>query len=86
MKNKNLLLSILLKKKSTKLNGIIPTTSKFNTQTVRECPYTDGISQGGKQKQNKSRAQNLYSKPSHYMSQIGSDSKSISIDFIHTLV
>lgn len=88
MKNKNLLIIkyFIEKKKSTKLNGIIPTTSKFNTQTVRECPYTDGISQGGKQKQNKSRAQNLYSKPSHYMSQIGSDSKSISIDFIHTLV
>lgn len=34
MKNKNLLIIkyFIEKKKSTKLNGIIPTTSKFNTQ------------------------------------------------------
>lgn len=84
MKNKNLL--IIKKKKSTKLNGIIPTTSKFNTQQSGNALTPTAYHREESEKQNKSRAQNLYSKPSHYMSQIGSDSKSITIDFIHTLV
>lgn len=70
MKNKNLLINkYFILKKSTKLNGIFPTTSKFNSQQSQNA-LTPTTSKGGKRKQNKSRAQNLYSEPSHYMSQM----------------
>lgn len=38
-----------IEKKSTKLNGIFPTTSKFNSQQSRNT-LTPTTSQGGKQK------------------------------------
>lgn len=58
-----------IEKKSTKLNGIFPTTSKFNSQQSRNT-LTPTTSQGGKQKQNKSRAQQVYSNPSQHTSQM----------------
>lgn len=72
MKNKNLLIIkyFIEKKKSTKLNEIIPTTSKFNTQQSGNALTPTAYHREESEKQNKSRAQNLYSKPSHNMSQM----------------